>query len=156
MKSTVLIVAIAAGLSLTAMDASAAGRGDRQAPDFATLDTDNSGTLSRAEIAAAGAARFAALDTDSNGVVSAEELVAGAEGRAANRADKVIAHLDANDDGVLQPEEMTRAARQSARTMSHLDANDDGEISAEEFEQIGKKRGGRGKKGGKGPKGDRN
>ncbi len=41
MKSTVLIAAIVAGISLTALDASAAGRGEpREMPDFATLDAD--------------------------------------------------------------------------------------------------------------------
>ena len=87
MKSTLLIAAMAAGLTLTAMDASAAGRGQQHdAPDFATLDTDGSGTVTVAEIEAAGQARFDAIDTDGNGALSLEEMMAARDGDATRRA----------------------------------------------------------------------
>lgn len=150
MKSTVLIAAIAAGLTLTAMDVSAQGRGQDRAPlDFATLDTDGSGTLTMAEIEAAGQARFAAMDTDGNGALSAAELVAAREGAATDKADRMIEKMDKNDDGELQADEMNPRGPNATRMMSHLDANDDGEVSQEEFDAAGEKRGGRGKKGGK-------
>lgn len=154
MKSTVLMAAIAAGLALTAMDVSAAGRGnDRPALDFATLDTDQSGTLSAAEIEAAGAARFAAMDTDGNGGLSAAELAAVREGAKEERIAKMIERMDENDDGEIQADEMRQRAPDAERMISRLDSDEDGEISQEEFDEMAKKRGDRrGGKGGKGGK----
>lgn len=152
MKSTVLMTAIVAGLTLTAMDASAAGRGgDRAMPDFATLDTDGSGTLSVAELEAAAAGRFAAMDINGDGGISAEELAANREGRAAKRAERMLSRLDANEDGLLQADEMKPRGASVERMMSRVDTNEDGEISPEEFEKMSDKRG---KRGGKG-RGDR-
>lgn len=151
MKSTVLIAAIVAGLSLTALDASAAGRGDARAmPDFATLDTDGSGTLTVAELEAAHAARFAEMDTDANGAISLEELAAAQNKLSDRRAERMMSKMDANEDGVLQADEMKPRGSNAGRMIDHLDQDDDGEISAEEFEKAAGKRGGRGGHGGKG------
>lgn len=152
MKSTVLIAGIAAGFTLLAFDASAAGRGgSQQMPDFATLDVDQSGGLSLEEIQNAGAVRFAAMDTDGNGSISAAEMVAAQQGQMAARAEKMIAHLDENDDGELQADEMKqRGGDRSERMFERVDADENGEISAEEFEAAAEKRGGRGGKGHRG------
>jgi len=151
MKSTLLIAAMAAGLTLTAMDASAAGRGQQHdAPDFATLDTDGSGTVTLAEIEAAGQARFDAIDTDGNGALSLEEMVAARDGDATRRAERMISRMDENGDGELQADEMTRRGPDAERMLSHADADDDGEISEEEFDAAVEKRGDRGHKGHKG------
>ncbi|MEN9013046.1 MAG: EF-hand domain-containing protein [Yoonia sp.] len=152
MKSTVLIAAIAAGLVLTGLDASAAGRGhDRQTFDFATLDTDQSGTLTVAEIEAAGAARFAAMDTDGNGGLSAAELAA--EGAKEKRIAKMIERMDENEDGELQADELRQRVPDAERMISRFDTDEDGEISKEEFDAAAEKRGGR--RGGKDDKGQR-
>ncbi|MEN8895138.1 MAG: calcium-binding protein [Yoonia sp.] len=152
MKSTVLIAAIAAGLVLTGLDASAAGRGhDRQTFDFATLDTDQSGTLTVAEIEAAGAARFAAMDTDGNGGLSAAELAA--EGAKEKRIAKMIERMDENEDGELQADELRQRVPDAERMISRFDTDEDGEISKDEFDAAAEKRGGR--RGGKDDKGQR-
>lgn len=145
MKSTVLIAAITAGLSLMAMDASAAGRdAPREKPDFATLDTDANGALTLDELQNAGAVRFAAMDTDGNGALSAAELAANLDGKMAERSARMIARMDKNDDGELQAEEMPKRGEDRAERMfDHVDADENGEISLEEYEQAGKDRGGR-------------
>lgn len=151
MKSTVLIAAMIAGFSLTALDASAAGRGEaREMPDFATLDADGNGSLTVAELEAAHTARFTAMDTDGSGTVSAEELAAAGSERMAERASRMLSRMDANEDGVLQADEMKPRGANVERMMEHVDANDDGEISQEEFEDMASKRGEGGKRGGKG------
>ena len=154
MKSTVLIAAIVAGISLTALDASAAGRGEpREMPDFATLDADGSGSLSVAELEAARTAKFTEMDTDGNGAVSLAELTAAQADMAGARAEQMLSRLDANDDGALQADEMAPRGADAERMLSRIDADDDGEISEEEFEKAGEKReehGDRGERGGKG------
>lgn len=151
MKSTVLMAAMIAGFSLTALDASAAGRGEqRERPDFATLDTDGNGALTVAELEAAHGARFNAMDTDGDGAVSLEELTAASSERMAKRAERMLSHMDKNDDGVLQADEMKPRGANAERMISHADSNDDGEISQEEFDAMGEKRGERGGHGGKG------
>lgn len=145
MKSTVLIAAIAAGLSLVAIDASAAGRSmSMDKPDFATLDTDGNGTLSLEELQNAGAARFAEMDTDGNGALSAAELSAAQDERMAQRAAKMIERMDENDDGELQADEMPdRGDKRAERMFDHADTDEDGVLSQDEFEAAGKERGGR-------------
>ncbi len=155
MKSTVLIAAMVAGFSLMALDASAAGRDEqREMPDFATLDADGNGSLTVAELEAAHGARFSAMDTDGNGAVSLEELTAAGAEQMAKRAERMLSRMDANEDGVLQADEMKPRGANAERMISHMDENDDGEISLEEFEQMAEKRGGRGDRGGHGRKGN--
>lgn len=158
MKSTVLIAAIAAGLSLMAVDASAAGRGEpREKPDFASLDANANGSLSLEELQNAGAVRFAEMDTDGNGALSAVELAAAQSERMADRAEKMIERMDENDDGELQADEMKPRGRERGmeRMFERADADDNGEISQEEYEAAGEGRGdrdgrGHGREGGKG------
>lgn len=136
MKPFFLTTAIAAALVLNAADATAAGH--REAPDFATLDTDGNGALTLEELQAAGEARFAAVDTDGNGTVSAEELTAHMQSQAAERVERMIARLDANEDGVLSMDEMQPRGgeRRAERMFSRIDVDEDGQISAEEFEDA--------------------
>ena len=145
-KSILLIAAIAAGFGVST--ASAQGRGEMggERPSFAELDTDGDGTLSEAELQAPMAERFAAADADGDGNLTAEEIVAMAEGRRADRmaerAERMIARFDANEDGVLSAEELaTPPAPQSA--FERLDADGDGTISEEEFAAAGERGGDR-------------
>lgn len=148
MKPTVLIAAIAAGLTLTAMDVSAAWRGPQHdAPDFATLDADGSGTVTVVEIEAASQARFDAVDTDGNGALSLAEVVAARDNDVTRHAERMISWMDENGDGELQADEMTRRGPDAERMMSHADTDEDGVISEEEFDAAVEKRGGRGFKG---------
>lgn len=150
MKTTVLIAAITAGLTLVAVDASADGRGGpREKPAFATLDADGDGAISLAELQNAGAARFAEMDTDGNGALSSAARAA----EMADRAAEMIARMDENGDGELQADEMKPRGRgdHAGRMFGHMDADADGLISEEEYDAAGEGRGGRGKRhGGRG------
>lgn len=144
MKALLLSACIAAGFAMTAGNASAQDRAD-----FATLDANDDGALSLEELQNAGAARFAVADADGDGALSLDEMVAQAENRSAERvakrAERVIARMDANDDGVLTLEEMQRSrADRAERMFERADADGDGAISAEEFDAMKGKKGRRG------------
>lgn len=160
MKTQILMVAIATGVTLTAFDVSAHGRNgagmDR--PDFATLDADGNGQLTLEEMQNAGAVRFAQTDTNGDGALSADELSAAATARQTDRITKMIERFDENGDGLLQSSEMPepgkggRMGRRLAHAFDHADANNDGSLSQTEFEELGKK----GRRGGKGNGRDNN
>ena len=153
MKSTVLIAAIAAGLTLVALDASAEGRGGpREKPAFAILDADGNGSITMEELENAAAARFAAMDTDGNGGISAAELATAHEAEMASRTAKMIERMDENGDGELQADEMKPRGRgnNAERMFDHMDENEDAAISQDEYDAAGEGRGGRhGGKGGR-------
>ena len=148
MKRQIFAAALLSGLVMAAGAATAEEhRGDR--PDFAELDLNGDGAISLEELQAHGAARFADVDTNGDGGLSADELIAAANGRAEERAARMIERHDDNGDGILQLDEMPRRGEDRAdRMFDHVDANRDGQISAEEFEaakeRMGDRRGGRG------------
>ena len=132
MKTKVLTLALLSGLVLAAGAAQADNH--RERPDFATLDLNGDGALTFEEMQGRGAARFAAMDSDGDGALSVAELTASATERAAQRADRMIARFDENEDGLLQEDEMpTRGERRAAQMFERVDADEDGVISAEEF-----------------------
>lgn len=151
MKPLLLISAIAAGLGVSAASAEGFGRGGpmgAERPSFSELDTDGDGALSEAELQAPMAERFAAADADGDGTLTAEELVAMVEGRRAEQmarmAERMIARFDANDDGVLSPDEMATPPA-PATMFERLDTDGDGTISEDEFAAVGERgRGGHG------------
>lgn len=150
MKTQVLITAMAVGLSLTAFDAAAFGRGGgAERPDFATLDANNDGQLTMEELRNARAAMFAAADTNGDGALSAEEMTAAAQARQADRIARMIERFDENGDGQLQADEMPqrrggdRMERRMTRAFERADADENGTLSAEEFEEM-KPKGGKG------------
>ena len=143
MKTYILILALATSAALPPLAAAAQERG---LPDFATLDADGDGLITQEELQAAGDARFAAADTDGDGALSAEELqariVANAGDRAAQGATRMIERLDANEDGLLQREEIAeRGGDRMERMFDRADSDDDGAISAEEFAEVAERRG---------------
>ena len=145
MKTPILIIAMAIGASLSMSEASAQGR---EPVDFATLDADGNGQITLEDFEATRAARFAEIDSDGDGTLSEAELIAHAETRAADRAaqmaTRMIARMDSNEDGVLQPDEMEMARGDGmTRRFERLDADEDGAISEEEFEAARDARGGR-------------
>lgn len=83
--------------------------------------------LTKAQMLARADARFAALDTNKDGQLSAQELEAGrGEGR---RGGRMLAHADANKDGLISRAEHRAAAE--AR-FARVDADKDGAIEAGE------------------------
>jgi len=151
MNSKVLMATFLSGMVLMAGAASA--QEGRERPDFATLDINEDGGITQEELQARGQARFDDVDADGDGALSVEELVAQAQTRAQERAEQMIARLDANEDGVLQADEMQeRGGDRMARMFERLDADEDGAISEAEFEEAKKRMRGRR---GDGPRRDR-
>jgi Ca2+-binding EF-hand superfamily protein len=144
MKTNVLMAALLSGLVLAAGAASAQDDQTRERPDFATLDVNGDGSLTQDELRAQGQARFAEADANGDGALSADEMVAASGERAAKRAARMIERLDANEDGVLQLEEMqNRGGDRAERMFERADADGDGVLSAEEFETAKEHRGDR-------------
>lgn len=154
MKTPILMIAIAAGLTVQAIPAAAEGP-QRERPAFSEIDADGDGFVTQDEMTAFGEARqaereaqraerFAAADTNGDGGLSAEEIVAAENMR---RAERMIERFDANDDGLIQADEMggpsDRAgnrggdsADRGGRMFDRLDRDDDGQISEEEYENA--------------------
>jgi Ca2+-binding EF-hand superfamily protein len=163
-RNTALIGAITLAVAASSIPAVAQERG--QGPrgplfQFEEFDANSDGKITQDEIDAHAAARFAAADTNGDGSLSADELLARLEEQRAERmkrnADRMVERRDANNDGVLSPDEM--APRNGARLFSRLDANNDGEITKEEAEQarakMQERRDGQGKRFGDHRKGER-
>ncbi|MEO0359299.1 MAG: EF-hand domain-containing protein [Pseudomonadota bacterium] len=152
MKKTLLIsvamLAAVGGTSLQARDG-----GDREKPAFSEIDANGDGQITPAELqtfrATRMADRFASVDANGDGSVSVEELVAkareGAEDRAQRRAERMIDRMDANDNGTLEADEMTRGGDRAERGFSRADENDDGVLSQAEYDAMADRRGGRSK-----------
>lgn len=104
-------------------------------PDFAAVDTNGDGLMSKEELQAAMAARRAAIDTDGNGSLSAAELAAEQVRRAPAEAEAFVAAHDSNGDGALSGEEMP-GPRDPDRFFKRLDADGNGGISMAEVEQA--------------------
>lgn len=150
MKTTLLVAAIAAGITLAAGAQAREANGDRgarkQMPTFEQLDANSDGAVTPDEIATAmqaqSAARFADADTDGDGALSAEEMKtqirADRQERMADRIAKLIERADTNGDGLLQADELAeqrgdRRGPSSDRMFDRFDTDEDGSLSAEEF-----------------------
>ena len=151
MKTTFLVAAIAAGITLAASAHAREGQGPRmEMPAFEDLDLNNDGEVTAEEIQGAmqalGAARFAEADTNGDGALSSEEMVARAEGaqqeRMARRIAERIEKADTNGDGLLQADEMAalaedrRGGRGPDRMFNRFDADENGSLSADEFAEA--------------------
>ena len=171
MKTTLLMAGIATALMVNTAEAQGqTGRGP-DLPGFEQIDADNDGLVTTAELQAAiqaqAAERFAQSDTDGDGALSAEELAAAAAAREDARRERnmtrMIERLDANDDGLLQMDEMQarsedRNTDRQGRMFAMMDTDDDGSLSAQEYETalaFMAERGERGDRGGRGDRGDR-
>lgn len=152
MKTTILMMAIATGAVMSS-GAAEAQRG--QPMVFEELDLNGDGQITLEEMQNQRDVRFHAADTNGDGALSEAEMLAAAEGRAQDRATRMIERmldrLDANDDGLIQQSEMPeRDGDRMSKRFERVDADGDGAISAEEFEEV---RDGGGKHGRKGDRG---
>jgi Ca2+-binding EF-hand superfamily protein len=140
-----------AAVALTAAGLSSAAYAQAAPPpapmfDFAAMDTDKDGTLTKAEMQAHHAAQMVLLDTDKDGFLSASEIAAhhqaGMAGRAEKRAARMIKRLDSDGDGALSLAEAQLGPND--RMFSRMDDNEDGVISAEEAAKMASGKDGRG------------
>jgi Ca2+-binding EF-hand superfamily protein len=105
--------------------------------DFAAMDSDGDGNITKAEAQAFATAQMTAIDTDNDGTLSAAELAAHHVARAAQslqmradaRAAQMIKRLDTDGNGVLSLAE-AQAAPQQGKMFDRMDADSDGVISA--------------------------
>jgi Ca2+-binding EF-hand superfamily protein len=147
-------LALGAVLVTVAMPADAHGgkRGGGERASFSELDANGDGQLTQEEMLAFAQTRFNERDTNGDGGLSQDEMLAALEEdrqeRAERRIERMIDRADANDDGLLQFDEIGPKDDGDKR-FARMDANEDGVISEEEFAEMGK-RGGRGK----GPRGE--
>ncbi len=145
MKSIALMTAAAIALAAAAPAMADSRKGMGERATFEEMDTNNDGSLSKAEMTAQIDARFAKMDTNGDGALTAEELVAQApedkKERFAKRAEKMIKRHDENGDGKLSKDEMPR--RNIDRMFSKVDADENGAISKAEFDAMKDKRKGK-------------
>ncbi|RIA46651.1 EF hand domain-containing protein [Hephaestia caeni] len=111
------------------------------------IDTDGSGTISRAEMLAAAEARFARRDANGDGQLSGDEMRAphkhrshrgqrGHRGGHRGHGD-MLKHLDTNGDGVVTRAEAEAAgATRAAKHFDRIDANKDGRVDQAEVAQV--------------------
>lgn len=117
---------------------------------FETIDANNDGQLTQAELAAHREARFNENDTNNDGQLSREEMLAAAEGkrgsdRRARRIGRMIERVDTNGDGAVSLAEMN--AREDGRMFRRLDQDGDGVITRAEAEDARGRFGRRGDRG---------
>lgn len=105
--------------------------------DFAELDANGDGRVTRAELDARRAARFADADADGDGMLSVDEMVAAREAqrleRIAAAAARVVAAFDSDGDGALSAGELP-GAEMGGQLILRFDADGDGAVSAAEFD----------------------
>lgn len=130
MKSSVLGVLL--GCSLVAGTALADRGGQNRFLDF--FDTNEDGTVTRAEFDAAAAKRFAKMDTDGNGKMTREEFRGYVQGRRTEHRARKFKTIDTNNDGRISKDEFTaHKMRRIEDRFASMDQNRDGTVSAEEF-----------------------
>ena len=163
------LAALASATLSTAVMAQDATPSAPPAPfDFAAMDADKDGQITKAEAEAFRTAQITAMDTDKDGKISAAELAAAHVARASadlaeradNRAKHMIVDLDSDGDGALTVEEMMAGGR-GDKMFDRVDADNDGAISQAEADDAQAKMAERGDKhggghgGGHGGKGGR-
>jgi Ca2+-binding EF-hand superfamily protein len=103
---------------------------------FEHLDTDDSGSISFEEFAAAMGSRMDSADADSNGTLTVEEVAAQLQKEHFRRqAQRMIRRLDANGDGQLTTAEIE--SRQK-KMYALMDRDDSGAIEPDEMRRGGR------------------
>lgn len=140
--ATAIVLGAAAGQPATAQGLGPAGR-----VDFAQIDADGDGQITRAEAQAYRDSRmgerFATIDRDGDGAVSREELQTAPAARFAAR---MLDRFDADGNGSISEAELLAgaAARREARQgdlFDRLDGDANGVVTQEEFAEMRDARG---------------
>lgn len=126
-----------AGTALAEMGRAEGRMGLMEDFDFAAIDADGDGKITKTEMQAHRTARVAMLDADSDGKISEAELVAqglqDAEARAVARAKRMIERLDSDGDGSLSAAEILTRGGDAGRLFERVDADDDGGVTQDEI-----------------------
>ena len=116
----------------TAVIAKEGGHGPR--PAFTELDSNADGKITPNEMAAHHSARMKEHDTDGDGFVSRSEIQAMMNGGMGKRIDRMMDHMDTDEDGKLSVAEMSDGPR-GAKRFERADRDGDGALSEDEFER---------------------
>lgn len=143
-----------AGMLAAAGATAAQEMSGRSGLDFAVIDTDGDGSLSRAELQARAVARLARADANGDGLLDRAEIIAilpaphssyfdvFAPDPAEAMADRLLALMGATETG--QVEISALADRRVNTLLARVDADRDAAISQAEADGYAARRGGRG------------
>lgn len=125
------ILALAVAAATAAAAPALAGPGHGPGGKFMQrMDLNGDGAVSAAEAAALRAVRFLSLDTDDDGAVTEAEMIERIRARIEARVAKRFARLDRNGDGRIDRDEFELAGTER---FARLDADGDGMASGDEL-----------------------
>lgn len=135
MLGTAVIADSQTGMGMDDHMMGGAGMMDGAEFDFATMDADKDGKISKDEVTAFRAARVTAADANADGKLSVDEIsamhLAAMQKSAATMAERMIERLDADGDKMLTAAEMMDRPLPAAM-FDRIDTNQDGFIDESE------------------------
>jgi len=139
-NASLLTLMVALGMGATAIAPTAAeARGDRERPTFESLDANGDGMITADDIEAVRVARFSEMDANGDGTISLDEFQAQAAANSAERAERMFNRLDADGDGALGQDVLSKGRGGGDRMIERLDTDGDGAVSEEEFAELEKR-----------------
>ena len=144
--SALIVAAMLMGAAAYAQDSGMGpegmARGAGPMFDFAAMDADKDGKVTKVEIEAFKAARFAEADTNKDGGLSPEEMSVAHDTmmakRKADRAAEMFKRMDKDGNGLISQEEIPAPPR-ADKMFDRMDADKDGAISQAEFDAAKQK-----------------
>lgn len=130
------LIMLVGGATTLAMAGVANAGGGHHGDWFKKLDTDGNGSISQAELDAAGASHFKKIDANGDGYITAEEIQSARKKRREERAARFLKKKDTDGDGKLSQAEFTA---HKGNLMKRADTDGDGEISKAEWDAAKQK-----------------